>query len=178
MEPIATPALSHHEYRYELERQLAKCIIERDEMIVGGVEEHVADLLKWEINGLCTAMRWLGGYGRTIFNRDWANAINADRGLTSPYGTDYIEFPGGAIDPCDTSPRQIDWSECGSGISDLHKAMCQKRVDNAHSRKVEAMAAHKARHAVMAWKADPTMKLPIQALSAHFSQRSDHDHST
>jgi len=144
---MATPALSHDEYRYELERRLADLIITRDEMISGGVEDEVADLLKGEINGLCIAMRLLGGYGRIFFNREWANAINADRGITSPYGTDYSEFPGGPIDPCDASPRQIDWNECGASISDQHKSEAQKRIDDEHSRKVEAMTAHKARHA-------------------------------
>ncbi len=146
MEPMATPALSHDEYRYELERSLADLIITRDEMISGGVEDEVADLLKGEINGLCIAMRLLGGYGRIFFNREWANAIALDRDLACPYGENWHELPGGPIDPCGQMPKQLDWHECDTA-SDEYKAMCQKRIDDAHSRKVEAMTAHKARHA-------------------------------
>lgn len=67
--------------RHRIELALAEAIVTRDEMKVQEREHpgigHLSELYSWEVNGLCIALRLLGGYGTTTFDRAWADQVLA-----------------------------------------------------------------------------------------------------
>ena len=68
--------MTTEEYRTLLESCLAAKIIEQDkaekEAVANPAGEEWANILRYEVNGLCLALRLLGDYGTTNFNIEWA----------------------------------------------------------------------------------------------------------
>lgn len=66
-------------YRADLERQLAHLIIELElhepgyRAMQGGAD--AVSLHRWEINGVCIALRMLGGYAGVVFDGAWARRV-------------------------------------------------------------------------------------------------------
>jgi len=61
-------------YRKLLESALAVAIIDRRELGIDEASMTLYIYYTWEINGLCVALRLLGGYGDTAFDLAWATS--------------------------------------------------------------------------------------------------------